>query len=96
MNGKVKTIEAIQIVHHTGTVWSATFPLPEADFLADMGWGVGLTSGPNLPWQAYGMRKETPGGKAILTIRFHDRSQPHLPPDFDVAQIVATLRSPMP
>jgi hypothetical protein len=96
MNGKVQIIEAIEIAHHTGTVWSASFPYPTASFLEDMSCGVSeRASGRNLSWFAYGMRREMKGGKPVLTIRFDDRGSPPTPPGSDVKTVSAVLGTPM-
>jgi hypothetical protein len=87
-----QTIFATGIAHHTGTVWSASFPMPPDKFLTDFTWNVAAPTGRNLNWVAYMMRHETgDDGKPVLTIRFDDREQP---PISDASMVTAKLVSP--
>lgn len=101
MNGKIQVIDAIAVRRHTGKVWGAVFPdpdvvLPDAGFMDDMGWGVSeRVSGRNLSWAAYGIRKGTHEGKAVVEVKFVDYGTPATPVDADEKSIRAILRSPI-
>lgn len=95
MNGAPKkSIEAIDIAHHTGTAWSAVFPYPPQEFLDDMQWVAYLkVGGRNLNWFTQSMAKVTYKGQPALDLRFDDRETPPLT-DADRDKITARLDHP--